>query len=55
MGYSHWALLKSALEHPEVNIEPHPSAALLGVGYPNLWFSNMEQALDTLQIIAAKR
>lgn len=46
MGYSHWALLKSALEHPEVNIESHSSAVLLGVGYPNLWFSNMEKALE---------
>lgn len=54
MGYGHWSLLRAALSHPEVNIHQHPSFELVGAGYPNLWFSNMEQARDYISTEGGK-
>lgn len=46
MEYGSWPLLRAALEHPEVNIHQHPSFELREIGYPNIWFSSLDQAQE---------
>lgn len=46
MGYGHWSLVRNALSHPEVNLQSHPSIELQNIGYPNLWFSNINEARE---------
>jgi hypothetical protein len=43
-GYSSWASYKHALETADSEHDEHYSLALQHAGYPNLWFSSLNEA-----------
>lgn len=50
VGYNTWADLKLQLNGMSDDEKLHYSMKLKGVGYPNLWFSNVNEAADYAQL-----